>query len=299
MATYTENYNLEMPDQNDFYNIDVQNQNMQKIDTALAAAGNNPELEGNVAGLVEKIGTTTDVGGSNTTGSVMGKLNKAMDENAALKEYIQKELHPDVNCYSSTNIKDTLWESSKTITSTSSVTVTSFVAEYTGSVQLILTFQTAPSDIAFFGVTTSNTSLDEEKLQNNSVGYGSAYINTKTSFSVNVEKGKTYYLQGVVRSGKTVTITKCEIAYDTYVTNFSPIRSMQSGFIKANKSVVDVTINPVNTSKCIVLVFPAYNGANDSATSAVYSNFTGTSIRVQGGYTSGYTWVNWTIIEFY
>lgn len=75
MTTYTENYNLEMPDQNDFYNIDVQNQNMQKIDTALAAAGNNPELEGNVAGLVEKIGTTTDVGGSNTTGSVMGKLN--------------------------------------------------------------------------------------------------------------------------------------------------------------------------------------------------------------------------------
>lgn len=75
MATYTENYNLEMPDQNDFYNIDVQNQNMQKIDTALAAVGNNSELEGNVAELVEKVGTTTDVGGSDTTGSVMGKLN--------------------------------------------------------------------------------------------------------------------------------------------------------------------------------------------------------------------------------
>lgn len=75
MATYTENYNLEMPDQNDFYNIDVQNQNMQKIDTALAAAGNNPELEGNVAGLVEKIGTTTDVGGSSSAGSTMAKLN--------------------------------------------------------------------------------------------------------------------------------------------------------------------------------------------------------------------------------
>lgn len=38
---YTENYNLEMPDQNDFYNIDVQNQNMQKIDTALAEVFTN------------------------------------------------------------------------------------------------------------------------------------------------------------------------------------------------------------------------------------------------------------------
>ena len=75
MTTYTENYNLEMPDQNEFYNVDVQNQNMQKIDTAIKEAGNNEELEGNVAGLVEKIGTTTDVGGSTTTGSSMAKLN--------------------------------------------------------------------------------------------------------------------------------------------------------------------------------------------------------------------------------
>lgn len=41
MTTYTENYNLGMPDQNDFYNIDVQNQNMQKIDTALAEVFTN------------------------------------------------------------------------------------------------------------------------------------------------------------------------------------------------------------------------------------------------------------------
>lgn len=89
MATYTENYNLEMPDQNDFYNIDVQNQNMQKIDTALAAAGNNPELEGNVAGLVEKVGTTTDVGGSDTTGSVMGKLNNIITSSGGISETLK------------------------------------------------------------------------------------------------------------------------------------------------------------------------------------------------------------------
>ena len=41
MANYTTNYNLEMPDQNDFYNIDVQNQNMQKIDIALSEVFTN------------------------------------------------------------------------------------------------------------------------------------------------------------------------------------------------------------------------------------------------------------------
>lgn len=75
MANYTTNYNLEMPEQNDFYNVDVQNENMKKIDQAIKEAGNNPELEGNVAGLVEKIGTTTDVGGSSSAGSTMAKLN--------------------------------------------------------------------------------------------------------------------------------------------------------------------------------------------------------------------------------
>lgn len=82
MANYTTNYNLEMPEQNDFYNVDVQNENMKKIDQAIKEAGNNEVLEGNVAGLVEKIGTTTDVGGSNTAGSVMGKLNTVINQNA-------------------------------------------------------------------------------------------------------------------------------------------------------------------------------------------------------------------------
>lgn len=41
MANYTTNYNLEMPEQNEFYNVDVQNQNMQKIDTALSEVFTN------------------------------------------------------------------------------------------------------------------------------------------------------------------------------------------------------------------------------------------------------------------
>jgi hypothetical protein len=36
MATNTPNYNLEKPAQTDFYDVDVQNANMDKIDEALA-----------------------------------------------------------------------------------------------------------------------------------------------------------------------------------------------------------------------------------------------------------------------
>lgn len=38
MADFTTNYNLEKPAQNEFYNVEVQNQNMDKIDAAIAQA---------------------------------------------------------------------------------------------------------------------------------------------------------------------------------------------------------------------------------------------------------------------
>lgn len=75
MAGSTTNYGLSIMDDNEYVDQNVINENMQKIDTAIFEAGNNEVLEGNVAGLVEKIGTTTDVGGSNTAGSTMAKLN--------------------------------------------------------------------------------------------------------------------------------------------------------------------------------------------------------------------------------
>lgn len=75
MATQTTNFNLTKPEVNDYVDVSVLANNFDLIDTAIFEAGNNEVLEGNVAGLVEKIGTTTDVGGSTTTGSSMAKLN--------------------------------------------------------------------------------------------------------------------------------------------------------------------------------------------------------------------------------
>ena len=44
MATYTENYNLEKPAQSDLYNIDVFNENADKIDEALGSKAANQSL---------------------------------------------------------------------------------------------------------------------------------------------------------------------------------------------------------------------------------------------------------------
>ncbi len=80
MSEFTENYGLEKPAQNEFYNIDVQNQNMDKIDQAIAEAGNNPQLEIDVAEIKNKIGSTTDTGGTQTAGSVLAKENAILGE---------------------------------------------------------------------------------------------------------------------------------------------------------------------------------------------------------------------------
>lgn len=59
MAQYTDNLNLTLPESTDFVNIQDINGNMETIDTAFGT-----------------IGGTTDTGGSTTSGTVMGKLNK-------------------------------------------------------------------------------------------------------------------------------------------------------------------------------------------------------------------------------
>ena len=92
MADYSEHYNLKKPSQEDFYNVDDFNDNADKIDAALYAAdvklgqaAQESTLEdvktdvagvkADIAAVSNKVGTTTDSGGSDKTGTVMGKLN--------------------------------------------------------------------------------------------------------------------------------------------------------------------------------------------------------------------------------
>ena len=56
MATYTENYNLTMPEEDDRYNIEAFNENFETIDTLMA------ESESNITTVNEKIGTPIEEG---------------------------------------------------------------------------------------------------------------------------------------------------------------------------------------------------------------------------------------------
>ncbi len=56
MATYTENYNLTMPEAEDYYNVEDFNENFETIDTLMA------ENESNITEVNDKIGTPTEEG---------------------------------------------------------------------------------------------------------------------------------------------------------------------------------------------------------------------------------------------
>jgi hypothetical protein len=75
----TTNYSLNMPSQEDFYNIDDINENMETIDAVMY------ELEQGTSGVAEKIGSSDDAGGSETAGTVMAKLNTVQAKLAGIK----------------------------------------------------------------------------------------------------------------------------------------------------------------------------------------------------------------------
>lgn len=75
--THTENYNLNMPDDDDFFDAEHMNENMETIDTAMH------DMEVKTADFEDKIGSSSDTG----TTTIMGKLNK-------ISEQLAKE-----NCY--------------------------------------------------------------------------------------------------------------------------------------------------------------------------------------------------------
>jgi hypothetical protein len=78
MAEFTENFNLEKPAQEDFYNVDVQNRNMDIIDNALMEVANNEtttRIDTNVTDIKDQIGSSSDTEGTESGGSIFAKLN--------------------------------------------------------------------------------------------------------------------------------------------------------------------------------------------------------------------------------
>jgi len=69
MSTFTENYNLIKPQEEDYYDVQDFNENFDAIDAQMMAT------ETAVAGVSEKIGTPTDSG----TETMFGKMNQVVE----------------------------------------------------------------------------------------------------------------------------------------------------------------------------------------------------------------------------
>ncbi|MPN41866.1 hypothetical protein SDC9_189421 [bioreactor metagenome] len=96
MAKHTENYGLTKPEPNNFYDVEVGNNNLDVIDglikgsedaiddiaglgrtdqTVVGAYAVAQQAAGQVGSVDEKIGNTDDIGGSASNGTIMAKLN--------------------------------------------------------------------------------------------------------------------------------------------------------------------------------------------------------------------------------
>jgi Flp pilus assembly protein TadG len=83
MATYTPNYSLKKPAQEDSFDIDDANQNMDILDTQLFTLAQNlssAATQSTLTALAEVIGTTKDEGGNTAAGTTMAKLNAILTE---------------------------------------------------------------------------------------------------------------------------------------------------------------------------------------------------------------------------
>ena len=90
MSSTTENLGLTLPDATDFYDVGVTNINMSLIDAAVGQIADTGAKETSVQSIITKVGTTTDTGGTTTTGTVMGKLNAIQNfvDDSVSQEYV-------------------------------------------------------------------------------------------------------------------------------------------------------------------------------------------------------------------
>ncbi|RCX13273.1 hypothetical protein DFR58_11891 [Anaerobacterium chartisolvens] len=80
MATYTTNLNLEKPDENDNFRRQVINENMNKIDAAVAAKADKSQIQGMLADYVRQPGYAEATGSAN---AYLASLNPAPAEYAS------------------------------------------------------------------------------------------------------------------------------------------------------------------------------------------------------------------------
>ena len=81
MSTFTDNYTLIKPDEEDYYDVADFNENMDTLDAAMAS------VEEEVAGVSDKIGTSAD---GETVFSALNNIQTAVGQGTSLVKSIQR-----------------------------------------------------------------------------------------------------------------------------------------------------------------------------------------------------------------
>lgn len=91
--TETPNYKLKKPDLDDLADIEVLNNNMDIIDGAMDGIKTDlgqAAQEDTLQSVADKIGNTTDTGATDSTGTVMGKLNALYNKKISVIKSVQR-----------------------------------------------------------------------------------------------------------------------------------------------------------------------------------------------------------------
>lgn len=277
-----------------------------------------------------KIGVTSDSGGSSTSGTVMAKLNKLIGSTSWGESYVQSTKYLNYNVSTSS-----FTTSPRTI---KRVKLGSFICTDAGKVTIVVDGKEANDEwgvpnllnsyIMRVFLSTTNTSNPSESTEANAIATSNSSSGLQRSSSaiyminnVNVS-ARTYYLymtydasrewptpsQEIDKITQITDVNIC-LTYNTSVKQSTFIKSLQSGVSSGSYQ----SINPVDPSRCIVIVSSmtsnVMSGGDMSYAYAINSGYILMPDRIRfirynnsSGYNSlvnyGYP-VCWQIIEFY
>lgn len=86
MSDTTQNLGLTLPDENDFYSVGVTNSNMNIIDNAFGNISQDVAQQSSLQSLISTVGSTSDTGGTSSTGTSMAKLNTLLKNGLPITE---------------------------------------------------------------------------------------------------------------------------------------------------------------------------------------------------------------------
>lgn len=228
MATFTQNYNLKKPDQQDFYNVEDFNNNADIIDEQLKEMANglgSAAQESTVSSINTKIGETGNTGGTSSSGSLFAKLNKTITDVSSLNTLIGQAN----NTGGSATAGSVFAKLNKLISD-----VTTHMGRWTATrAGYIDTINTNAASAK-----TAATNAQNYTVTNNTASK-TGILSQKESYTHSLLENTTYGLSAL---------------NSKLINGVSVVKSVQRGIVNTSNNPAEVTITPVDRTKSILLV---------------------------------------------